>query len=185
MCGHRMEGSHQKGSNWYRCQYARRRSQAAAIHADHPPVLGIKEDKVLEAALDFLARHVFGPDRLLLLRDELANATATTWEAHAVDLDHHESELRDIERSLRVQAMRLEEHEDPKHPVVVLATERIEELSARKSGITTAIEALKAQRPAEHHPTKSPRCSMPYPTSAKPSRPRATSSSRTSSAPST
>ena len=152
MCGHRMEGSHQKGSNWYRCQYARRRSQAAATHADHPQVLGIKEEKVLEAALDFLARRVFGPDRLRLLRDELADATASTWENHAADLDRHESELRDIERSLRVQALRLEEHEDPKHPVVVLATERIEELSARKSGVTTAIDALKAKRPAGHHP---------------------------------
>ncbi len=152
MCGHRMEGSHQKGSNWYRCQYARRRSQAAAIHADHPPVLGIKEDKIREAVLGFLARRVFGPDRLRLLRDELANATAATWESHAADLDRHESELRDIERSLRVQALRLEEHEDPKHPVIVLATERIEELTTRKSGITTAIDALKAQRPAGHHP---------------------------------
>ena len=152
MCGHRMEGSHQKGSNWYRCQYARRRSQAAATHADHPQVLGIKEEKVLEATLDFLARRVFGPDRLRLLRDELADATASTWESHAADLDRHESELRDIERSLRVQALRLEEHEDPKHPVVVLATERIEELSARKSGVSTAIEALKVTRPAGHHP---------------------------------
>jgi hypothetical protein len=147
-----MEGSHQKGSNWYRCQYARRRSQAAATHADHPQVLGIKEEKVLEAALDFLARRVFGPDRLRLLRDELADATASTWENHAADLDRHESELRDIERSLRVQALRLEEHEDPRHPVVVLATERIEELSARKSGVTAAIDALKAKRPAGHHP---------------------------------
>ncbi len=152
MCGHRMEGSHQKGSNWYRCQYVRRRSQAAATHADHPQVLGIKEAKVLEAALDFLARRIFGPDRLGLLRDELADATAATWEGHTADLDRLEGELRDIERSLRVQALRLEEHEDPKHPVVVLATERIEELSARKSAVTTAIEALKAKRPAGHHP---------------------------------
>lgn len=152
MCGYRMEGSHQKGSNWYRCQYARRRSQAAAIHADHPQVLGIKEEKVMEAALSFLARRVFGPDRLRLLRDELANATASTWETHATDLARHERELRDIERSLRVQTLRLEEHEDPKHPVVALATNRIEELSARKSATNTAIEALKTKRPAGHHP---------------------------------
>jgi site-specific DNA recombinase len=152
MCGHRMEGSHQKGSNWYRCQYARRRSPAAAIHADHPPVLGIKEDKIREAVLNFLARRVFGPDRLRLLRDELATATASSWETHAVDLERHESELRDIERSLRAQALRLEEHENPKHPVVILATERIEELATRKSGVSAAIDALKAQRPAGHHP---------------------------------
>lgn len=95
---------------------------------------------------------MFGPDRLQLLRDELATATASTWEAHAADLDRHESELRDIERSLHVQTLRLEEQEDPKHPIVVLATERIEELSGRKSAVTTAIDTLKAQRPAGHHP---------------------------------
>jgi recombinase-like zinc beta ribbon protein len=40
LCGHSMEGSHQRGPNWYRCQYVRRRSDAAATHADHPKVLG-------------------------------------------------------------------------------------------------------------------------------------------------
>jgi hypothetical protein len=40
----------------------------------------------------------------------------------------------------------------PKHPVVMLATERIEELSARKTAVTTAIETLKTKRPARHHP---------------------------------
>jgi hypothetical protein len=41
-------------------------------------VLGIKEAKALEAILAFLARRVFGPDRLRLLRDELADATSST-----------------------------------------------------------------------------------------------------------
>jgi hypothetical protein len=152
MCGHRMEGAHQKGSNWYRCQYTRRRSQAAATHADHPPVLGIKEEKVREAALDFLARRVFEPDRLRLLRDELADATASTWVAHAADLDRHESELRDIEPHCACRRFALRSTRTQSIPVVVLATERIEELSIRKSAVTTAIEAFKAQRPAGHHP---------------------------------
>lgn len=34
----------------------------------------------------------------------------------------------------------------------MLATERIEELSTRKSAATTAIDTLKAKRPAGHHP---------------------------------
>jgi site-specific DNA recombinase len=152
MCGHRMEGSHQKGSNWYRCQYVRRRSEAAAIYADHPQVLGIKEAKVLEAILAFLARRVFGPERLRLLRDELADATSSTWEEHRTELDRLETELSGINRSLRAQTLRLEEHEDPTHPVVALATERIEELSTRKSAVADAIRTLKAKRPAGHDP---------------------------------
>ena len=152
LCGHRMEGSHQKGSNWYRCQYVQRRSEAAAIYAEHPKVLGIKEAKVLEAILAFLARRVFGPDRLHLLRDELADATSSTWDEHKADLERLEGELVAINRSLRAQTLRLEEHEDPTHPVVALATERIEELSTRKSAATDAIKNLQVERPAGHDP---------------------------------
>jgi hypothetical protein len=36
--------------------------------------------------------------------------------------------------------------------VVALATQRIEELSARKRAVTDAIDALKIQRPAGRHP---------------------------------
>jgi site-specific DNA recombinase len=152
MCGHSMEGSHQKGSNWYRCQYVYRRGTAAAALANHPKVHGIKEDKILEPILDFLARRVFGPDRLLLLRDVLADATASTWEDHDAELERLDDELRKINRSLRAQTLRLEEHEDPTHPIVALASDRIVELSTSKSAVTDAIEALKAKRPAGHRP---------------------------------
>jgi hypothetical protein len=54
-------------------------------------------------------------------------------------------------RHYAAQTLRLEEHEDPNHPVVALATERIVELSTRKAAITDAIEALKGKRPG-HHP---------------------------------
>jgi site-specific DNA recombinase len=152
LCGHSMEGSHQKGSNWYRCQYVYRRGAAAAALTNHPKVHGIKEDKLLEPVLDFLARRVFGPDRLRLLRDGLAEASASTWQEHTAELERLDAELHKINRSLRVQTLRLEEHEDPAHPVVALATERIVELSTRKAAITDMIEALKAKRPAGHHP---------------------------------
>jgi DNA invertase Pin-like site-specific DNA recombinase len=152
MCGHRMEGSHQKGSNWYRCQYVYRRGAAAATLAGHPKVHGIKEDKILGPILDFLARRVFGPERLRLLRDELAQATASTWQEHSSEVERLESELQKINRSLRAQTLRLEEHEDPHHPIVALASERIVELSAHKAALTDELDRLKAKRPAGHHP---------------------------------
>ncbi len=152
LCGHRMEGCRQRDNNWYRCQYVRRRGTAAAEYAEHPQVLGIKEEKVLEPILDFLARRVFGPDRLRLLRAELADSTASTWEEHTAELKRLEKELHEIDRSLRLQTLRLEEHEDPQHPIVALATQRIEELSTRKEAVTDALETLKATRPAGHHP---------------------------------
>ena len=152
LCGHRMEGSHQKGSNWYRCQYVYRRGAAAAVLAGHPKVHGIKEDKILGPILDFLARRVFGPDRLRLLRGELAQATALTWQEHGSEVARLESELQKINRSLRAQTLRLEEHEDPHHPIVALASERIVELSAHKTALTDELDRLKAKRPAGHHP---------------------------------
>lgn len=147
LCGFRMEGSHQKGSNWYRCQYVYRRGPAAASIAGHPKVYGIKEDKILGPVLDFLARRVFGPDRLQLLRDELGAATASTWADHAAELKRLERELIKIGPALRNQTLRLEEHADPNHPIVALASERIVELTTRKRAIEGSIEGLKAQRP--------------------------------------
>ncbi|MGH2903257.1 MAG: recombinase family protein [Solirubrobacteraceae bacterium] len=152
MCGHRMEGSHQKGSNWYRCQYVYRRGAAAAALAGHPKVHGVKEDKLLEPALDFLARRIFGPDRLRLLHDELAGASASDWQQHAAEAERLEEELRKLDRSLRMQALRLEEHEDPNHPIVALASERIVELTARKAAVTDGLNTLKTKRPAGHDP---------------------------------
>ena len=152
LCGHSMEGSHQKGSNWYRCQYVRRRGDAAATVADHPKVLGIKEERLLDPILDFLSRRVFSADRLRLLRDELAASTATSWEDHSAEAERLQGELNKLNRALRAQTLRLEEHEDPAHPIVALASERIMELSTRKTAVTDALDALKAKRPAGHHP---------------------------------
>lgn len=84
LCGRRMEGSHQRGSNWYRCQYARRRSGSAADVAGHPRVLGIKEDVVLEALRELMAVRLFGPDRLQLLGEELAASASGQPQSHRV-----------------------------------------------------------------------------------------------------
>jgi hypothetical protein len=51
-----------------------------------------------------------------------------------------------------MQSLRLEEHEDPNHPIVALASERIVELTVRKAAVTGALAALKTKRPAGHDP---------------------------------
>jgi len=151
ICGRRMEGSHQKGSNWYRCQYVSRRGAAGADAAGHPRVLGIKEDVVLEPLFDFLSRRIFGPDRLRLLRRELSHAAAS-WHEHDSELDRLKRRRREVERSLYRQTLRLEEHDDPDHPVVALAKRRIGQLSAHRESIEEAIVARRAKRPAGSHP---------------------------------
>jgi len=48
---------------------------------------------------------------------------------------------------MRRQALRLEEHDDPQHPVVKLAKERIEELSAQAESMAAALADLRGAQP--------------------------------------
>jgi site-specific DNA recombinase len=112
MCGRSMEGSHQRDANWYRCQYVYRRGPEAAALADHPKVHGIKEDRILEPVSTSWPVGCSGPDRLCLLRDGLADASTSGWEDHAAELERLDAELAKLNRSLRAQTLRLEEHED-------------------------------------------------------------------------
>ncbi len=150
LCGRRMEGSHQKGSNWYRCQYVSRRGEAAADLTGHPRVLGIKEDVVLDALRGFMSERLFGPERLKLLRAELADAaTDGAWQERDSRLADLRAEEKQVEQALYRQSLRLEEHEDPEHPVLKLATRRIEELSGQADAIAAEIASLEAARPEE------------------------------------
>ena len=57
-----------------------------------------------------------------------------------------------MQRSLYRQTLRLEEHDNPDHPIVALATRRIEELAARQESIDEAITALRVKRPEGARP---------------------------------
>src|SRR5215211_8779930 len=58
--------------------------------------------------------------------------------------EHHT--LQEFRNSVGAQTLRLEEHEDSHHPVVALATRRIEELSAGRGSVQEAIRSLEARR---------------------------------------
>jgi hypothetical protein len=89
-----MEGTHQKGSNYYRCRASATRGNSAARVAGHPGALQIKEDTVLDAVLKFMDRRLFGPERLKRLRDELARASGDQDEQHTKELEHLQAELK-------------------------------------------------------------------------------------------
>ena len=145
LCGRRMEGTHQKGSNYYRCRVNANRGSSTANTAGHPGALQIKEDTVLEVVLKFMDRRLFGPDRLEHLRNELARAPSDQDDQHSEELDRLRAELGVIDQSLYRQTLRLEEHEDPNHPVIALAKERITELSTRRKTIEDTIQATETQ----------------------------------------
>lgn len=71
---------------------------------------------------------------------------------HDAELDRLQREQRDVQRSLYRQTLRLEEHDDSDHPIVALATRRIEELAARQQAVEEAIAKLRVQRPEGAHP---------------------------------
>ncbi len=81
-----MWGSHQKGSNWYRCQFVDRHGLAAAEATGHPRVLGIREEVVLAELFDVLSTRLFGPGRLEHLREELARTSAGGWQEHEAEI---------------------------------------------------------------------------------------------------
>ena len=150
LCGRRMEGSCQRDEHWMRCQYVSRRGVAAADLSGHPRVLGIKESVLIDAVRGFMAERLFGPERLTFLREELLDAaTEGAWQERDSELARLHAEEEQVKQALYRQSLRLEEHDDPDHPVVKLATQRIEELSGKATAITAQIAELKASQPEE------------------------------------
>jgi site-specific DNA recombinase len=113
LCGRRMEGTHQKGSNYYRCRVNATRGAGAARDTAHPGALQIKENTVLDAVLEFMDRRLFGPERLEHLREELASVTSSQDYGHTEELAGLQAELNDIDQSVYRQSLRMEEHDDP------------------------------------------------------------------------
>jgi hypothetical protein len=112
----------------------------------HPRSLQIKEETVLEQIIDFMGRRMFGPDRLRLLRLDLARSIGDAWREHDAEIKRLEREQQHITRSLHRQTLRLE-HDDPNHPVVAAAKQRIEELASRQAATEHAIQDIEANRP--------------------------------------
>ena len=147
LCDRRMEGTHQRHSNWYRCRFVWNRGKVAADAAGHPRSLQIKEETILQEVIDFMGRRIFGPDRLRLLRLDLARSIGDSWREHDAEIQRLEREQEHIRRALHRQTLRLEEHDDPNHPVVAAAKQRIEELTSRRAATEHAIGDIEAHRP--------------------------------------
>jgi hypothetical protein len=113
-----MEGTHQKGSNYYRYRVNATRGNSVARVAGHPGALQIKENTVLDATLEFMDRRLFGPERLEHLREELARASGDQDDQPIEELERLRGELKDIDQALHRQSLRMGEHDDPRHPVV-------------------------------------------------------------------
>jgi site-specific DNA recombinase len=146
LCGRRMEGTHQKGSNYYRCQFSTTRGQVAADVAGHPRSLQVREEIVLETMLQFMDRRLFGPQRLQHLRQELMEGARPDDHRPAIELKRLQAKKQEVEQALYRQGLRMEEHDDPHHPIIELAKRRIDELSTQRETIRKAIRATEAKQ---------------------------------------
>ena len=70
-CGRRLTGTNQKG-HAYRCQFTDGRGDEAALAAGHPRSFQVREAAIHERVLSFFEQRIFGPERLRLLHQDLA-----------------------------------------------------------------------------------------------------------------
>jgi hypothetical protein len=134
-----MEGSHQNGSNWYRCRYVSRRDWQRPRAPGGRGCRASRRTWPSTRCATNQAERPFSPERLRLPGDELAASAGTQWEARDAELERLRGVQKRFEQALYRQALRLEEQEDPEHLVVKLAklADRGAERPGR-SGLTCA-----------------------------------------------
>jgi hypothetical protein len=121
------------------------RGKLAPDAAGHPRSLQIKEETILREVIEFMGRRILGPDRLRLLRLDLARSIGDSWREHDAEIQRA-GEQEHIRRALHRQTLRLEEHDDPNHPVVAAAKQRIEELTSRQAATEHALQDSSLRR---------------------------------------
>jgi hypothetical protein len=74
--------------------------------------------------------------------------------ARDAELERLRAEREKIDKALYRQSPRLEEQDDPSHPIVRLATQRIEELNGQAEAIALTVGGPEKQRPAGPNPAE-------------------------------
>lgn len=74
--------------------------------------------------------------------------------ARDAELERLRAEREKLDKALYRQSLRLEEQDDPNHPIVKLATQRIEELNGQAEAIALTVGDLEKQRPAGPSPAE-------------------------------
>jgi hypothetical protein len=119
-----MQGTERRGVHLYRCQRDRRPS--ALVPEGHPPTVYIGERWASDRVLQFLSRHLFGPERLDALR-ELLDETDPVGEQHQTEAAWLQREIADLDRKIERQMGHLEA-EDPQTPIAKTLRKRLQEL---------------------------------------------------------
>jgi hypothetical protein len=127
---------------YYTCEINRRHS--GLVPEDHPRMVYLREDKAGEKVVEFLATHLFGPDRIEALRKSLAEVGPEADNAHA-EVDRLGAELDGIRKRIRRLVTNLEAQE-PDSEIADDIRARLEELAALRAKKQRALEAAEKER---------------------------------------
>ena len=146
--------------------------------AGHPRALQVKEELILNELIEFMGRRLFGPERLRLLRDELARSVAEGWPEHDTQLAQLRLELEDLDRASTARRCGWRSTRIPATPSSrsPRGASRISASAGARSRTRSATS--KRAGPTAPGPTRSRPCSPLSPTSGPVSRPPAPKSSR-------
>jgi site-specific DNA recombinase len=133
-----MHGSTQQNKYvYYRCIYTMNYGAVAAEAIGHKRTEQIREEVIHEAAMDFFAREIFGPDRLNILHQQHETMKREIDPKQAQERKRLDRERNDVERRIAAQIIGIEQGIDP-----VLIQRRIRELEERRADIDVALAEL-------------------------------------------
>ena len=140
--------SQPEGHTYYACQPRANNRGRPDTYAGHPKSIDIREDTVLDAVAQVLARRVFGPQRRELLAADIAGAD----DRAVIERDHHRERLqRKIADLARRQntIMRQAQTLEPDDPYGQGLRETYNELHAEKQASLAAVAEIDAADAAE------------------------------------
>lgn len=146
ICGLRMHGRHRRYSRYYVCETNRR--QPGLVSADHPKQVYLGEKRAAQKVVEFLQTHLFGPERLQLLRRALESSDPAQDDAQE-EAARLKKELTDLRGRMK-RLMASLETEDPGSELLKDLRDRLTELSkmrAKKERELEAVEGMLNERP--------------------------------------
>ncbi|MQB02324.1 MAG: hypothetical protein GEU78_19205, partial [Actinobacteria bacterium] len=143
ICGLRMHGNVRRGRDgaYYTCELNRR--QASLVPGEHPRTVYLREDRAGEKVVEFLSTHVFGPERVDVLREALATTAPEADKAQA-EVERLRGELASLQTRIKRLVTNLEA-EEPGSEVAADIRARMDELARLRSKKQAQLEAAEKE----------------------------------------
>ena len=109
----RMHGKSRKGNNYYACGYRISYGDAAAEASGHGKWQYVREDRVIALADSFIAKRIFGPDRLAHFRRQVAALRAEVGGEEDQERERVAAHLAELEQKIERQLDAIEQGVDP------------------------------------------------------------------------